>query len=95
MHSWTNPIQAIERLGEIEQFIGLKIIANGPPQSFVGEVCALLDQNQQITGKAEVIGFADGKVYLMPYDTVSIRMGYKVRATGHPLTIDASPALLG
>jgi flagellum-specific ATP synthase len=95
MHSWTNQIQAIERLGEIEQFIGLKIVANGPPQTFVGEVCDLLDQNQQISGKAEVIGFADGKVYLMPYDTVSIRMGYRVRATGHPLTIDASPALLG
>uniref|UniRef100_UPI002628E434 FliI/YscN family ATPase n=1 Tax=uncultured Legionella sp. TaxID=210934 RepID=UPI002628E434 len=50
---------------------------------------------QKILGKAEVIGFADGKVYLMPYDTISIRMGYKVRATGHPLTINVSPALLG
>ncbi len=95
MTLWASQLQAVERLGEIEQFIGLKLIANGPPQAFIGEVCDLLDQNQNILAKAEVIGFANGKVYLMPYDTVAIRMGYKVRATGHPLAIDASSALLG
>lgn len=95
MRSLINQLQTVERLGEIEQFVGLKLVANGPPHTFIGEVCDLLDQNQQIIMQAEVVGFDQGKVYLMPYDTVAVRMGYKVRATGHPFMIDVSPALLG
>jgi flagellum-specific ATP synthase len=45
--------------------------------------------------QTEVIGFEEGKVFLMPFDTAPIRMGYRVRATGHPLTINVSSALLG
>ncbi|MBL7479150.1 FliI/YscN family ATPase [Legionella bononiensis] len=95
MHSWINRLQSVERLGEIEQSVGLKLVANGPPHAFIGEVCELLDQNHKIITKAEVVGFEEGKVYLMPYDTVPIRMGYRVRATGYPVTINASPSLLG
>ncbi|MFI4918185.1 MAG: FliI/YscN family ATPase [Legionellales bacterium] len=88
-------LQAVERIGEIEQLIGLKLVANGPPHAFIGEVCTILDQNQQELMQAEVVGFSQGKVYLMPYDTVPIRMGYKVRANGHPLEIQVGAALLG
>ncbi len=95
MHPWLNTLQAIERLGEIEQFVGLKLVANGPPQTFIGEVCDILDQNKQTVMQAEVIGFEQGKVYLMPYDSVPVCMGYKVRATGNHLSIAVSEALLG
>ncbi|EHL30348.1 FliI/YscN family ATPase [Legionella drancourtii] len=95
MHPWLNTLQAIERLGEIEQFVGLKLVANGPPQTFIGEVCDILDQNQQTVMQAEVIGFEQGKVYLMPYDSVQVCMGYKVRATGNHLSIAVGEALLG
>ncbi|MDR3443411.1 MAG: FliI/YscN family ATPase [Legionella sp.] len=95
MHPWINNLLAIERLGEIEQFIGLKLVANGPPQTFIGEVCDILDQNQQVVMQAEVIGFEEGKVYLMPYDSVAVRMGYRVRATGDHLSIAVGDALLG
>ncbi|HRD70990.1 MAG TPA: FliI/YscN family ATPase [Legionella sp.] len=82
-----NSLTSVERLGEIEQYIGLKLVANGPPQTFIGEVCDLLDEQHQIIMQAEVIGFEQGKVYLMPYDNLPVRMGHKVRATGHDLTI--------
>lgn len=95
MHPWLNTLQAIERLGEIEQFVGLKLVANGPPQTFIGEVCDILDQQQQIVMQAEVIGFEQGKVYLMPYDSVAVCMGYTVRATGNHLSIAVGNALLG
>ena len=88
-------LQAIERLGEIEQFIGLKLIANGPPQAFIGEVCEILDQQGNQVISAEVVGFAEGKVYLMPYDHVPIGMGYHVRATGLAFSIAAGDFLLG
>lgn len=86
MH-FQNNLTSVERLGEIEQYIGLKLVANGPPQTFIGEVCDLLDEQHQIIMQAEVIGFEQGKVYLMPYDNLPVRMGHKVRATGHDLTI--------
>lgn len=95
MHTWINSLSAIERLGQIEQFIGLKMVANGPPQTFLGEVCDILDANQRLVMQAEVIGFADGKVYLMPYDAASICMGYTVRARGSYLIIALDNSLLG
>lgn len=95
MHALIAPLQAVERLGDIEQVIGLKLVAHGPPQAFIGEVCDILDQDNQLIMQAEVIGFTQGKVYLMPYEQVAIRMGYRVRATGSALTIPVSSALLG
>ena len=47
MH-FQNSLTSVERLGEIEQYIGLKLVANGPPQTFIGEVCDLLDEQHQI-----------------------------------------------
>lgn len=88
-------LQAIERLGEIEKFIGLKVVANGPPQTFVGELCDILNQNQQVVMQAEVLGFDQGKVSLMPYDSSPIGLGYQVRATGNQFTISVGEALLG
>lgn len=88
-------LQAVERIGHIEQFIGLKLVANGPPQAFIGEVCDILDQNHRCVMQAEVVGFERGSVYLMPYDHAPVKMGYQVRATGHPLSINVGNSLLG
>jgi flagellum-specific ATP synthase len=95
MQAWINHFQTVERLGDIEQLIGLKLVSNGPPHAFIGEVCDILDQNGQTIIQAEVVGFEQSKVYLMPYDDAPIRMGYKVRGTGHSLSIEVGPALLG
>lgn len=90
-----NVLQAIERLGTIEQVLGLKLIANGPPQTFIGEVCDILDQQGVPLTTAEVIGFADGKVSLMPYERIAVGMGYQVRATGTSFKIAVGSFLLG
>lgn len=95
MHNWQHALQSIERLGEIEQCIGLKLVANGPPQAFVGELCEILDAQHQVVVLAEVVGFEQGKVFLMPFDRGRISMGYKVRATGHGMSIGVGNALLG
>jgi flagellum-specific ATP synthase len=88
-------LQAVERLGEIEQCIGLKLVAHGPPKAFIGELCDILDDNHEPIMRAEVIGFNQDKVYLMPYDTAPISMGYTVRATGKCLSIPVGEALFG
>lgn len=95
MNNWLNCLQPIERLGEIEQCLGLKLVANGPPQAFLGELCEIMDSRYQAIMHAEVIGFEQGKVFLMPFTTTKIQMGLKVRATGHSITVPAGEALLG
>ena len=90
-----NALQPIERLGEIEQCIGLKWVANGPPQAFVGELCDILDEKNHPVMQAEVIGFEHRRVFLMPFSNAKISMGFKVRATGQAVSIAVGNALLG
>lgn len=95
MNNWLTSLQPIERLGEIEQFIGLKIAANGPPQAFIGELCDILNAQNNIVMQAEVVGFEGGKVFLMPFSNGRISMGFKVRASGQTMTVSVGTELLG
>ena len=88
-------LQHIERLGEIVQCIGLKWVANGPPCVFVGEVCDVLNPHEQCVMQAQVVGFDEGRVFLLPFSIARVRRGFKVRATGRGVTIAVGDALLG
>ncbi len=95
MNNWLHALQPIERLGEIEQCIGLKLVSNGPPQAFIGELCDILDAQNNLVIQAEVVGFERGRVYLMPFSSARISAGFKVRATGMGVTIGVGDPLLG
>ena len=95
MTNWLRSLQPIERLGEIKQCIGLKLVANGPPQAFVGELCDIMDTQNNVVMQAEVVGFDHTHVFLMPYSQARISMGFKVRATGHGMDIAVGMELLG
>ena len=95
MNNLLHTLQPIERIGDIEKSIGLKLVANGPPQAFVGEVCDILDASNNIVMSAEVVGFEGGKVFLMPFSTGQISTGFRVRALGHSMTINIGEELLG
>ncbi|KTD25835.1 FliI/YscN family ATPase [Legionella maceachernii] len=95
MNNWLKSIQPMDRIGHIEQCLGLKLVANGPPNAFIGEVCEILNTRNQAIMHAEVIGFAQGNVFLMPFTMAKIHTGLKVRATGHSMAIPAGEALLG
>lgn len=93
--SFMNALQSIERLGEIQQSIGLKLVSHGPPKTFVGELCDILDENNHHVMLAEVVGFDRAHVFLMPYSNARICMGYTVRATGRGLTVAVGDDLMG
>jgi flagellum-specific ATP synthase len=96
MNHWFNiTLHAIERLGKVEQSLGLKWTANGPPNTFVGEYCDILDANRKPIAQAEVIGFDRNKVFLMPYSDVKVQIGSTVRASGRAAHIPVGNALLG
>src|SRR5690625_3299382 len=93
-------IQAIEtadtykRYGKVLRIIGLTIESLGPLAN-IGEVCLIHPESQQQASiLAEVVGFNNEKVMLMPYTEVTeIGPGCLVEATGRPLMIKVGRSL--
>lgn len=81
--------------GKVTQVIGLTVESEGPDAS-VGEVCYIYPTKGAQPLKAEVVGFKDNKVILMPLgDLQSIGPGCDVVATGKPLSVQVGSELLG
>jgi len=81
--------------GKISQVIGLVIESSGPAVS-VGELCFI--ENGQVGKKikAEVVGFKNNKVMLMPLGDMSgVNPGSLVIASGEPFSINVGEELLG
>ncbi len=81
--------------GRVAQMVGMVIESNGP-RAGLGELCNVADAEGKITRQAEVVGFRDNRVLLMPLGTLEgISEGAIVRASGMPLTVNVSDAMLG
>lgn len=82
-------------MGKIDKIVGMTVEATGITCS-MGDVCRILvdETGRRIT--AEVVGFKENKVLLMPYaDTEGIRQGSRVLNTGEKLTLRVSERLIG
>jgi flagellum-specific ATP synthase len=83
------------RLGRIVSFNGLVIEALGP-DARLGELCEIEPREGAIPVLAEVVGFREERVQLMPFGHLQgISTDSRIRATGRPVTIPVGPALLG
>ncbi|MGH7329763.1 MAG: flagellum-specific ATP synthase FliI, partial [Polyangiaceae bacterium] len=56
----------IRHNGKVNQVIGVVIESNGPAMS-VGETCEILYKRKEEPVVAEVVGFRDNKLLLMPH----------------------------
>ncbi|HCD09239.1 MAG TPA: flagellar protein export ATPase FliI, partial [Thermoanaerobacter sp.] len=84
----------IQYYGKVSQVIGLTIESTGP-LSNIGEICNIKTINGN-TILAEVVGFKEEKVYLMPLGNMEgIGAGSKVIATGQTLRVNVGNELLG
>ncbi|MBP2072908.1 MULTISPECIES: flagellar protein export ATPase FliI [Thermoanaerobacterium] len=84
----------IKYYGKVSQVVGLTIESIGPISN-VGDVCEIKSINGN-TIYAEVMGFKDDKVYLMPLgDMDGIGPGNSVISTGQKLKIGVGEELLG
>ncbi|MGF7397228.1 flagellar protein export ATPase FliI [Thermoanaerobacterium thermosaccharolyticum] len=84
----------IKYYGKVNQVVGLTIESIGPISN-VGDVCEIKSINGN-TIYAEVMGFKDDKVYLMPLGNMDgIGPGNSVIATGQKLKIGVGEELLG
>jgi flagellum-specific ATP synthase len=85
----------IRRTGRITRFVGLTVESQGP-DARLGEICTIASRASGTETLAEVVGFADGRVLLMPYeDLVGIEVGGEVIATGESAQVRVGDHLLG
>ncbi|NQS98241.1 MAG: flagellar protein export ATPase FliI [candidate division Zixibacteria bacterium] len=86
-------IEPIRPVGQVIKVVGLVIESEGPSAS-VGEIC--LVSTEEGRRPAEVVGFHDNRVLLMPLGEMSgLTPGAKVIATGSPLRVSVGDELLG
>ncbi|HOW64042.1 MAG TPA: FliI/YscN family ATPase [Candidatus Paceibacterota bacterium] len=84
-----------ENRGRVVQLIGLVIESEGPLAS-VGEVCRIKSARSEADTLAEVVGFRDHHLLLMPLGEVhGIHPGSEVIALGGPLQVPVGNALKG
>ena len=84
-----------KRLGKVAKVVGLTIESIGPAAR-LNDLCHIIatDTNQVIS--AEVVGFRDDRVLLMPYDQVGgVGLGSRVENTNAPLKVMVGDELLG
>ncbi len=81
--------------GKIENIVGMSIEASGG-RAAVGDICRIYngESGRQVT--AEVVGFKNNRILLMPYaDMNGISAGNFVRNTGRQLTLQVGEFLRG
>jgi flagellum-specific ATP synthase len=88
-------VNPIKMNGKVTQVIGLTIESQGPDVR-LGDICHIYSPQKPLPIKAEVVGFRDHKVLLMPLGEIhSIGPGCDVVSTGKPLTVKVGMDLLG
>lgn len=84
--------------GKVINVVGLTIESKGP-QAKLGDICRIypsIKSQDAASALAEVVGFKEGKLLLMPYENVEgIGPGSSVENTGAPLKVKVDEGLLG
>lgn len=81
--------------GKVERMVGLIVEARGPAGT-VGELCRIRHRAGKDLLDAEVVGFREGKVLLMPLSwTHGVGPGCEVLALGRPLCVPVGEELTG
>ena len=89
-------LSSIQEFGKVKRVIGLIIESAGPNNVHVGEICLVEPRFNAESVQAEVVGFKEDGVLLMPLGEMSgIGPGCKVFSTGESLKVKVSERLLG
>lgn len=82
-------------MGKIDKIIGMTVESTGP-ECNIGDVCRIFKKGSGDYIFAEVVGFQQSKVLLMPYsDIEGVGPGSIVDNTGDKLSVNCSEALVG
>jgi len=85
-----------KKYGKVTKLIGLTIESLGPGAN-INDLCIIYSNNKSNKGTyAEVVGFRDNRILLMPYGSVEgIGVGSLVESTGAPFHVDVGYNMLG
>ncbi|RWZ60493.1 flagellar protein export ATPase FliI [Halobacillus fulvus] len=88
-------MSTFKKYGKIHRVVGLMVESKGPEAS-IGDLCYIHPSTEGDPIEAEVVGFHNENIVLMPYKEMrEIRPGSLVEATGKPMTIKAGVGLIG
>lgn len=88
-------VAAIKQNGKVTQVIGLVIESHGPAAQ-IGELCHIHVSRIKPPVAAEVVGFKENRVLLMPLGDMSgIKPGSEIVASGKSLSMGVGESLLG
>ena len=91
-------VSTFKKYGRVNRVVGLMIESQGP-ESSIGDVCKIhinSAKNGPSVILAEVVGFKEETVVLMPYTNIrEISTGCLVEGTNSPLEIKVGPELIG
>ncbi|KAI4447753.1 putative ATP synthase YscN [Eubacterium plexicaudatum ASF492] len=97
-HKYINLIDNtyFNRYGKVAKVVGLTIESLGPDAK-LNDLCRILiDRENDIAVMAEVVGFRDKHILLMPFENVEgIGVGCIVENTGRPLSVTVDDNILG
>jgi flagellum-specific ATP synthase len=95
LHRIIESTETIRRYGRVNQVIGLVIEGNGPAAA-VGEMCLISADGKRAAVPAEVVGFRENKILLMPLgDLRGIEPGRRIASLGVPARARVGKNLLG
>lgn len=85
-----------KRMGKVVKIVGLTIESVGPDAK-LNDLCRIIiDEEKNLSVMAEVVGFRDSRLLLMPFESVEgLGVGCTVENTGHPLSVSVGDDLLG
>ena len=94
-HRFLERVSPIKTYGKVSEIIGLVVEGQGPAVS-IGEVCGILPNGREKFIDAEVVGFKQGKVMLMPLESLQgLGPGCKIMSLGRKASVRVGKELLG
>lgn len=88
-------VDPIVQRGVIQNIIGLIIESQGPPVA-LGDLCYIMPESSHRAGRAEVVGFKNNRVLLMPLHEINgYHPGSRIVASQEDLRVPVSNNLLG
>jgi len=92
--STLSSMETLQWAGRVSEIVGLLIASEGPATA-VGDFCEIRSSKGR-TVRAQVVGFRDGKVLLMPLEeTGGLQLGDTVIARPEAARVEVGPQLLG
>ncbi len=85
----------VKEIGRVNKLVGLTIEATGPSSS-LNDVCYITGDNLTQKKIAEVVGFRENRILLMPYDDMTgVGIGSLVENSGSSFKVPVGEELLG